>query len=79
MKILNRNTFTEEEVTFKNIKKGDNKSIYSPNGATGDFTLIYIGKSCFALHDLEKIMSFAKKKDLNESLNYRVKNYLTNE
>jgi hypothetical protein len=67
MEILNRNNFTEEEVTFKNIKKGDNKS---------DFTLIYIGKSCFALHDLEKVVNFAKKKDLNESLNYRVKNYI---
>jgi hypothetical protein len=65
MEILNRNTFTEEEVTFKNTKKGDS-----------DFTLVYIGKSCFALHDLEKIVSFAKKKDFNESLNYRVRNYI---
>lgn len=75
MKILNRNTFSEEEVTFKKINKGDNKSVYVPNGATGDFTLIYIGKSCFALHDLEKIINFVNKKDLNESLNYRIKNY----
>lgn len=66
MKILNRNTFTEEKVTF--IENGENKP-----------TLIYFGGACYSLQDLEYVVSRVKLKDLNESLNYRVKNYLTNE
>ena len=65
MKILNRNTFTEEKVTFKKVEK--------------ESTLIYIGKACYSLQDLEYVVSRVKLKYLNESLNYRVKNYLTNE
>jgi len=65
MKILNRNTFTEEKVTFKKVEK--------------ESTLIYIGGACYSLQDLEYVISKVKLKDLNESLNYRVKNYLTNE
>ena len=65
MKILNRNTFTEEKVTFKKVEK--------------ESTLIYIGGACYSLQDLEYVISKVKLKDLNESLNYMVKNYLTNE
>jgi len=65
MKILNRNTFTEEKVTFKKVEK--------------ESTLIYIGGACYSIQDLEYVISRVKLKDLNESLNYRVKNYLTNE
>lgn len=60
MEILNKNTFVEENVTVE-VSDGS--------------TLIHIGKACYSLQDLEKIVSFAKKKDLNESLNYRVKKY----
>lgn len=72
MKVLNRNTFTEEKVVIEKVKKGDNKSVDLPNGALNDFTLIYIGKSCYSLTDLEKIVNKAKTKDFYESLNYRV-------
>ena len=61
MEILNKNTFSDENVTIEK-KKGD--------------TLIYIGKACYSLNDLEKVVNFAKAKDLNESLNYRVKNFI---
>lgn len=60
MEILNRNTFSGEEVTSKEVK---------------GTKLVYIGKSCYSLHDLEKVITFVNKKDLNESLNYRIKNY----
>ena len=61
MEILNKNTFSDENVTIEN-RKGD--------------TLIYIGKACYSLRDLERVINFAKTKDLNESLNYRVKNFI---
>jgi hypothetical protein len=64
MRILNKNTFVDEEVTFKTIKKNDN-----------DFTLIYIGKSCYSLQDLKRIISKVEIKDFNDSLNYRIKKY----
>ena len=66
MRILNRNTFVDDEVTIKKNKKGDS-------------ILIYIGKSCYSIQDLERVINFAKTKDLNESLNYRVKEYNKNE
>jgi hypothetical protein len=76
MRILNRNTFVDEEVTFKKVKKGDNNNtIYTSQGTLEDFTLVYIGKSCYTLQDLKKIVSIIEIKDLNDSLNYRVKNY----
>jgi hypothetical protein len=62
MEILNKNTFSDENVAIEKNRKGD--------------TLIYIGKACYSLNDLEKVVSFAKTKDLNESLNYRVKNFI---
>lgn len=61
MEILNKNTFSDEDVTIEK-KKGD--------------TLIYIGKACYSLRDLERVINFAKTKDLNESLNYRVRNFI---
>jgi hypothetical protein len=61
MEILNRNTFSDDNVTIEK-KKGD--------------TLIYIGKACYSLIDLERVINFAKTKDLNESLNYRVKDFI---
>lgn len=68
MKILNRNTFTEENVTIEVVRVSENKLV-------DDSTLIYMGKNCYSLQDLEKILNFANKKDLNGSLNYRVKKY----
>lgn len=61
MEILNKNTFSDENVTMEK-RKGE--------------TLIYIGKACYSLRDLERVINFAKTKDLNESLNYRVKNFI---
>lgn len=61
MEILNRNTFTDEEVY---IEKNNSE------------TLIYIGKACYSINDLEKIVNLAKTKDLNQSLNYRIEKYL---
>jgi len=61
MEILNKNTFSDENVTIEK-KKGD--------------TLIYIGKACYSLRDLERVINFAKTKDLNESLNYRVRHFI---
>lgn len=40
-----------------------------------DKGLIYIGKACYSIKDLEKIIKKVKTKDLNESLNYRVRKY----
>lgn len=70
MEILDKNTFTEEEVTIEVVKNKD-RTISS----MGNSTLVHIGKACYSLQDLEKIVNFAKKKDLNESLNYRIKKY----
>lgn len=78
MKVLNRNTFTEELVSFQEIKKGENPTVNVPEGALGDFTLVTIGKSLYSLEDLEAIIVEAKrrrKKDFNEVLNYRVRTY----
>lgn len=62
MEILNRNTFTDEEVYTE--KKNSE-------------ALIYIGKACYSVKDLEKIISLSKTKDLNQSLNYRIEKYMT--
>ena len=40
--------------------------------------LIYIGKACYQIKDLEKIIKNYKVKDLNDSLNYRVRRYAEN-
>lgn len=63
MEILNKNTFTEDKVYFEKTKEG---------------TLIFIGKSCYSVKDLEFIISKSKLKDFNECLNYRVKDYQNN-
>jgi hypothetical protein len=60
MEILNKNTFTEDKVYFENSKEG---------------ILVYIGKSCYSVKDLELIVAKSKLKDFNESLNYRIMNY----
>lgn len=39
--------------------------------------LIYIGKACYSVKDLEKIITLSKTKDLNQSLNYRIEKYMT--
>jgi predicted aconitase len=70
MKILNRNTFSEEEVTSKKM------NIAHPSHE--EITLIYIGKNCYSLEDLEGVIEQIKnkkKKDFNDVLNYRVSTY----
>lgn len=62
MEILNRNTFTDEGIY---IEKKNSE------------VLIYIGKACYSVKDLEKIISISKTKDLNQSLNYRIEKYMT--
>jgi hypothetical protein len=37
--------------------------------------LIYIGKNAYSVKSLEKIVQLAKVKDINDSLNYRVRKY----
>ena len=37
--------------------------------------LVYIGKACYSIKDLETIVLKSRMKDFNESLNYRVSNY----
>lgn len=61
MEILNKNTFTDEKVYID--KK--NSEI-----------LIHIGKACYSVKDLEKIITLSKTKDLNQSLNYRIEKYI---
>ena len=40
--------------------------------------LVYIGKSCYKIEDLERITTAFRAKDLNDSLNYRVRKYVEN-
>jgi len=44
-----------------------------------EITLVYIGKNCYSLKDLENIIkqikSKKKEKDFMDSLNYRVRTY----
>lgn len=44
-----------------------------------DKGLVHIGKSCYKIEDLEKIVIAGKAKDLNDSLNYRVRTYTQND
>lgn len=37
--------------------------------------LIYIGKNAYSVRSLEKIVQLTKVKDINDSLNYRVRKY----
>jgi len=71
MEILNRNTFNEDDVTSKKV------SISYPTHE--EITLVYIGKNCYSLKDLENIIkqikSKKKEKDFMDSLNYRVRTY----
>lgn len=61
MEILNKNTFSDDNVIIEKVD---------------DVTLVYIGKACYSLRDLEKVVAIAKKRDFNESLNYRVRQYI---
>jgi hypothetical protein len=60
MEILNKNTFTDEKVY---IEKNNSE------------TSIHIGKACYSIKDLEKIINLTKTKDFNQSLNYRIEKY----
>lgn len=69
MRILNRNTANEDEVTTKKL------IVTHPSHEEG--TLVYIGKSCYLLKDLEDMITKIKiektgDQKLIESLNYRV-------
>lgn len=69
MKILNRNTFSEDDVTIKKL------IVAHPSHEEG--TLVYIGKSCYLLKDLEDMITKIKieksgDQKFVESLNYRV-------
>ena len=69
MKILNRNTFSEERVTSKKM------NITHPSHE--EITLVYIGKSCYSLEDLDNLVRKVKMEKSGdekfiESLNYRV-------
>jgi hypothetical protein len=69
MKILNRNTFSEDSVTTKKL--------ITNHPTPKEDTLVYIGSNSYLLEDLEKIISKIKTKKSGddkfvESLNYRV-------
>jgi len=69
MKILNRNTFSEDSVTTKKLMT----NYPTPK----EDTLVYIGSNSYLLEDLERIISQIKTKKSSddkfvESLNYRV-------
>lgn len=73
MRILNRNTFSEDEVTTKKLV------VAHPSHEEG--TLVYIGKSCYLLKDLEDMITKIKIEKTGdqkfvESLNYRVRNHV---
>jgi len=67
MKIINRNTFSEDVVTTKKMILPTSEKV----------TLVYIGKSCYSLEDLENLVGNIKNRKSGdekfiESLNYRV-------
>lgn len=77
MRILNRNTFSEDEVTTK--KMAHPSSCWCANCRSNHSIgiLVYIGKSCYSLKDLEALISKIKVEKSGdekfiESLNYRV-------
>lgn len=57
-----------------------NKNTFTEEQVHFDRTegLVYIGKSCYRIEDLERITVTFRVKDLNDSLNYRVKKYVEN-
>lgn len=69
MSIFINKNYINMEITNKNTFT-DEKVYYEKERG-----LVYIGKSCYKIDDLEKVVMIGKAKDLNESLNYRVRNF----
>ncbi len=60
------------EITNKNTFTDEKVYFERPNG------LVYIGKACYTIEDLEKLTTTFRVKDFNDSLNYRVRKYIKN-
>lgn len=60
------------EITNKNTFTDEPVHFDKPKG------LVYIGKACYKIKDLERIIGVFKVKDFNDSLNYRVRKYEEN-